>query len=99
MEKEKTDKQEKQDKPDKPERKRRGRKSSGGFSASFKYKSEGKLGKNISLKAKNAKAAIAEVKSIISAEPDEYANSVVLIAQIVGQFEVKSKTTVSLEQA
>ena len=98
MDKEK-DKTEKTDKPEKTEKKRRGRKASCGFSASFKYKSEGKMGKNVALKAKNAKAAIAEVKSIISAEPDEYANSTVLIAQIVGQFEVKSKTTVSLENA
>ena len=78
---------------------RKPRKTAGGFSASFQFKDPNKMAKNVPLNAKNAKDAISKVKSLIEAEPDEYAGSQVIVAQLIGRFDVKSKTTVSLENA
>ena len=83
----------------KQKRTRKPRKAAGGFSASFQFKDPNKMAKNVTLNAKNAKEAISKVKALIESEPDEYANSQVLVAQLIGRFDVKSKTTVSLENA
>ena len=76
--------------------KKRKRQSKTTITASFRDPKGQKANQSISLKAKNFKQAIAEVKKLIEESPDTYAGMQCLIGQILGQFEVKSKVSVAL---